>query len=417
MVNVKIVFFTVPYMGHIMPNISLFKELLKRGFSLIIFGSEEQIIPHLQQENVIFKHYPEYIIEAFKIKVNSKLTAEEGADNYYSYYYDEKKLRQREYFLFEIIDRFYKDYYEKVKELNPDIIMYDFNAFFSKKIISKLNIQAVELNCNECEPKDFVKSKNWENFMKSIVFDEVKEAPSFDKVVIVNRKMQRFAKKMLYEYDIDNFQKISFSYLCPELQGEPELVDPDNVYLGFDLPESIKCKKNRSIYISRGTMSDAFGVHSLIQTIQGVQNINNRVIVSLGKNRGAQEIINNIKFKNNVEIKFFVNQIQVLSQADLFVTHGGITGVREALITQTPMIVIPTNFNDYQVGKALEMAGAGILIEKRPLDKNEVEEKVRYMIKYINKYREGVNKLATSLRSCWRSNGVERLISKIEQQL
>ncbi|MCR4944082.1 MAG: hypothetical protein K5986_06430 [Clostridium sp.] len=409
-----IVFFTVPYVGHITPNIPLFEELLKRGFKLIIFGSEEYLKKYLTGNNVVYKPYPEYIYETFKIKVDSELNSEEAAEAYYSYYYDEKLLRERAYLLFKITSRFYEDYYKKIKELNPSVIMYDFNAFFVKKIISKIKVKRVELNCNECEPMDLIKSKNWHSFINDIVLNEVEKAPSPDQIILVNKKIQRFFKKMNYEYDIDSIEKSSFAYVCPELQGEVESVDPEISYLGFDLQKSVDCNKDGSIYISRGTMSDAFGIQTLIKTVQSLENIDNKIVVSLGNNKKAQKVINDIKFRDNVEIKLFTNQIECLSKADLFITHGGITGVRESLISETPMLVIPLNFNDYQVGKALEKANAGILIEKRPLDKDEIEEKIKYMLDNIDEYRKGVTYIANNLKKYWNDNGVEYLIDQLK---
>lgn len=77
------------------------------------------------------------------------------------------------------------------------------------------------------------------------------------------------------------------------------------------------------------------------------------------------------------------------------------------------MVVIPVNFNDYQVGKALEKVHAGILIEKYPLDKNEIEEKVNYMMAHVNEYRDGVNYIAEKLRLRWDEFGVNYLLKEI----
>src|ERR1019366_8543763 len=43
----------------------------------------------------------------------------------------------------------------------------------------------------------------------------------------------------------------------------------------------------------------------------------------------------------NFELREFVPQLQVLSQASLFVTHGGMNSVSEALWHEVPLLVFP----------------------------------------------------------------------------
>jgi|GEM_PF-1960153 len=409
----KIVFFTFPYAGHAVPNMALFQELLKRKVKLIIFGSEIYLKKYLIGDNVVFEPYPQYITDACKINTDSSLTPEEAAVAYYSYYYDEDRSRRREYLMADLTNHFYIDYYEKLKEFNPDSIMYDYNAFFTKKIMSKLKVKCMELNCNTCEPKNLIKSKSWENFISNIVINQVKESPSLDEIITMNRKIHRLYKKILYQYEIDDIEKSYFAYHCPELQDEAELVNTSNIYLGFNLPKASNCEKDGSIYVSRGTMSDTFGVQTLLKTLQSLENIDAKIIASLGNNKAAQAIINEETCPNNIKVMLYTKQLECLAHASIFVTHGGITGVRESLINMTPMVVIPVNFNDYQVGKALEKVHAGILIEKHPLDKNEIEEKVNYMMAHIDEYRDGVNYIAEKLRSSWNKFGVNYLLKEI----
>lgn len=410
----KVVFFTLPFVGHLTPNMHLFQELLKENFQVVIFGSEAYLKKYLIGDNVVFEPYPQYVLNACRINTDLSLTSEEAAVAYYSYYYDEERSRRREYVVAEIVNHFHIDYYEKLKEFNPDVIMYDYNAFFVRKIISKINAKCIELNCNTCEPKKLIKSESWRKFLSDIVIAQVNNPSSPDEIFMVNKKTNRTYKKLLYEYDINDIEKSYYSYHCPELQDEPQLVNRNNTYLGFNLPKVLKNEKDGSIYVSRGTMSDTLSVQTLVKTLQSLKNIDAKIIASLGNNKAAQAMVNGNTCPENVQVMLFTKQLECLANASIFVTHGGITGVREALMNITPMIVIPLNFNDYQVGKALEKAHAGILIEKRPIDKNEIEEKVNYMLVHIDEYRDGVNYIADKLRERWNNFGVNYLLTQIK---
>jgi MGT family glycosyltransferase len=46
----------------------------------------------------------------------------------------------------------------------------------------------------------------------------------------------------------------------------------------------------------------------------------------------------------NLKIESFVDQHAVLAKASAFITHGGMNGVMEAILTETPMLVIPLTF-------------------------------------------------------------------------
>lgn len=410
----RIVFFTLPFAGHATPNIPLFEELSKRKDKILILGSEKYLQEYLDEKNTTFVPYPKYILDVCHMDKNFDLDPEEAAEKYYSAYYDEEKSIGQQYEIFEMNNRFCSDYYDIVKKFDADVVIYDYNAFFVHKIIACLGIKTIELNCNTCEPANIMKSQSFRGFISDIVQSQVDTSLSVDNILIINKKIQRLHKKLFKQYEIKNIEKKYFSYHCPELQDESECINLKNIYLGFNLPETKSCEKDGSIYVSRGTMSDTWGVHTLLKTLQSLGNIDAKIIATLGNNKEAQSIINENTCPSNIEVRLFTDQIKALANASIFVTHGGITGVREALINTTPMIVIPVNFNDYQVGQALENANAGILIKKRPLDKDEIESKVNYMLEHIDEYRRGVEYISEKLRTRWNEFGVKHILSEIK---
>jgi UDP:flavonoid glycosyltransferase YjiC (YdhE family) len=67
-----------------------------------------------------------------------------------------------------------------------------------------------------------------------------------------------------------------------------------------------------------------------------------------------------------------VDQQEVLSRADVFVTHGGSNSFHEALLMKVPMVVVPFFGDQVLVGERVEELGIGIdLAEDNGIDKNK----------------------------------------------
>lgn len=83
-----------------------------------------------------------------------------------------------------------------------------------------------------------------------------------------------------------------------------------------------------------------------------------QVIVSLGDEAAAQEH----GWPEHVQPHAFVDQIGVLQEAQLFVTHGGMNSVSEALSHAVPMIVIPQAVDQHLVARQTANLGAAVVI-------------------------------------------------------
>ena len=100
------------------------------------------------------------------------------------------------------------------------------------------------------------------------------------------------------------------------------------------------------------------------------------------------EHVRNIHFYN------FVDQWKMLANHEIFISHGGLSGVREAILCETPMIVYPSNYHDYQVGLAIERNNIGIMIKDRKLSHGNTCEvknaiyKILSTDRYIKKIKE-----------------------------
>lgn len=87
-----------------------------------------------------------------------------------------------------------------------------------------------------------------------------------------------------------------------------------------------------------------------------------QVIVSLGDAAATQQ--QRWRWPEHVQVHTFVDQIGVLAQAQLFVTHGGMNIVSEALSHAVPMIAIPQAVDQHLVARQTANLGAAVVIER-----------------------------------------------------
>jgi MGT family glycosyltransferase len=84
------------------------------------------------------------------------------------------------------------------------------------------------------------------------------------------------------------------------------------------------------------------------------------VIMSVGQN---VEIDRLGTPPDNVRVSPFVDQLDVLAGASVFVTHGGMNSVSESLCCGVPMVVVPQMSEQRLVGRRVAELGAGLALD------------------------------------------------------
>ncbi|GAB3640258.1 glycosyltransferase [Spirosoma arcticum] len=144
-----------------------------------------------------------------------------------------------------------------------------------------------------------------------------------------------------------------------------------------------KQQGKRVIYCSFGTFFEVASPHlvdflnKLLESLQAIPNT--FLICSVNKYVIKTILFNNRAFDN---VMFFsrVPQLKVLEIADLFITHGGLGGIKESIHYKVPMLVYPLDPYYDQSGNALKVEHHGI-----GLRGNFIYEQVPYMSAKIRK--------------------------------
>jgi MGT family glycosyltransferase len=132
----------------------------------------------------------------------------------------------------------------------------------------------------------------------------------------------------------------------------------------------------RIIYISLGTLfNDNMPFFKLC--FEALSSIDTHVVMSVGKKNAIEDFGT---IPANMSVHNFVPQLAVLRESSLFITHGGMNSVHEALWFGVPMIVVPQASDQLFVARRVESVGAGIRIENNDVSVGSLRTAVETLL-------------------------------------
>ncbi len=111
----------------------------------------------------------------------------------------------------------------------------------------------------------------------------------------------------------------------------------------------------------------------------------------------------------NFLVRNYVPQLEVLGQAQLFITHGGMNSVNEGLLQGVPLVVLPQGADQFAVGDRIADMGAGVRLDYRRLPPTEFRGQVDRIMN--NSAMRGVcREIGKSLQ---RAGGAARAVEEV----
>jgi MGT family glycosyltransferase len=154
-----------------------------------------------------------------------------------------------------------------------------------------------------------------------------------------------------------------------------------------------KEKARPLVYISMGTViNDRPDFYA--KCIEALKNENADVIISCGN---ALDISVLGELPENIKVYPYVDQLDVLSKADAFITHCGMNSVSESLYMATPMILYPQTGEQQAVARRAKEIGAGVMLT------NDSVQGIRSAVLEIlnnNSYAASAKECSDDFRSC-----------------
>jgi MGT family glycosyltransferase len=387
----KIVFFCIPAHGHTNPTLGVVRELVARGHE-VFYYSYEMMREKIQETGAEFIPCDAYDPQ---IHLSKEDSARIGKDLAFS-----TDLIVN--LTLALDDAILKE----MQELKPDVIVADSMAFWGKLIAKKLSIPFVSSTTT------FAFNKYSARVMKQSgpgLFSILKSMPKVQKSIKRLQDKGYPVKSVLEIVTNDNDTK-TIVYTSPEFQPYAETFSENFAFVGPILregKESIEQVEVPTVYISLGTV-DHVHPDFYQNCFKALEQESYRVIVSVGKDTDISALGT---IPPNCQVYQAVDQISVLQNADVFVTHCGMNSVSEALYYGVPLVLFPLSPEQQGVANRVKELQAGILLEDKSA--TGIRKAVKQVLEQPN-WKEGVSVIRETLRKC---GGAMQAADFIEEQI
>ncbi|HFU7086154.1 TPA: macrolide family glycosyltransferase [Bacillus cereus] len=209
---------------------------------------------------------------------------------------------------------------------------------------------------------------------------------------------------------------ITLVYTSRYFQPNSDSFGENNIFIGpsiskrktnVEFPlESLKDKK--VIYISMGTLLE--GLEPFFNTcIDAFSDFDGLVVMAIGDRNNRSKIK---KAPDNFIIASYVPQTEVLSEADIFITHGGMNSVHDAIHFNVPFVIIPHDKDQPMIAQRLTELEAANRLLKEHVNVQTLREAVTDVLSN-EKYKHGIRKLNESFLECGGSKEAITVITSL----
>ncbi|TCP68605.1 nucleotide disphospho-sugar-binding domain-containing protein [Baia soyae] len=339
----KYLFFMMPAFGHMNPTLTVAKELVRRGEEVVFYttddftdgvkkaGAEIQVIDPIFNPINFFEKVDPHGDQSF-LKPPIHLMTQ---------YMDEARLKARELM-------------DQVKSEKADVAIYDPMCVWAKEIIHTLDIPAA-------------------TFYSSFAFH--KEAPTLQKWV--DQYFEPEEQQILHLFT--TAEKLNIVSNPKEFQYDVEFFDHRYAFVGPLISDRHvtsdllldSLSSQPILYISLGTILSNADFYK--NCFEAFGETHWQVILNIGPKTSMEELGS---IPKNFIIRPFVPQLEVLKHTDVFISHGGMNSIMEALWFGVPTVAIPQSTDQPLVAERLTQLGLGESIQPDQVTAEQLRETV-----------------------------------------
>ncbi|MGG7178463.1 nucleotide disphospho-sugar-binding domain-containing protein [Clostridium paraputrificum] len=378
----KYIVFTYPNYSHNKSIANFIKELsFNSNCEVYLFGNDE-FKNIFADSNITFIPYPKGITNSLGNIVDAYNGLHKPTFNNLLEEVNYKGIFNTEYAIKSCL-LYTSALIDTVKEINPDIILRDSCSLYGKFIGDSLSIPVIGYITNLVYTSNLIKTDiikhfsnvlglNLSNFSKDEVMDTYN---SFENSVLDLCKKYKIPKiTPLFTLDPnENFNIIFASQLL-----QPKLLNSSDIEYKISKPaifsymdkELVPEKKEKLIYVSTGSILTP-PISFLNSIICAFKNSQYRVVISFPLAEDSRLTYN---LPNNITIKKFVAQNEILEKACLFITHGGYNSLCESIYHLVPMLVYPLSNDQHLNASLIDNLQIGMDLRKYDLTPKTIKE-------------------------------------------
>ena len=386
----RIVFFCIPAHGHTNPTLGVVRELIARGHQ-VWYYSYEMLREKIEETGAVFVPCDAYDMEQ---QLDPKQSVRVGKDLAFS----TKILVDT---TLALDDKVCAD----MQRLNPDCIVADSMAIWGKAVAMKLGIPFV------CSTTTFAFNQHSAKIMKQSpgeILNMILSAPKIAKDI---KRLQEKGYPVRNVLDLIGSDENAHTivYTSPEFQPCAETFSDKFAFVGPSIRPAVETvEKTRDIlvYLSMGTVNNDM-MPFYRRCISALAEAPYQIILSVGNLVSVEEFGD---LPEHISVFSHVDQIAVLQQADVFVSHCGMNSVSESLHFGVPLVMLPQTAEQKGVAQRVHQLGAGV-----KLNKSDAESLLNGIDTVLCNpgYRERAAKLSEGFRRCSGAKGAADKIMQV----
>lgn len=398
----RIVFMNIPAQGHTNPTLAVVKELVRRG-DTVIYYSFTKFQAAIESTGAEFRSY------------DQELPIDPDSPDPNLVRYATELLETAQLLVPQLLPR--------VVAEKPDAIIHDSLCAWGLIIARSLKLPSIcSISTFAISPRVAVTSFRDAWDFGAMMLESASDLVKFFRIAAALRREYGFAQAVPPEM-YSNFSDRNIIYTSAELQPYSASFPANFRFVGASIeekpPDSDFAQSNfaqsnfplpdapqRCIYISLGTLFNN-NLPFYKMCIEALSGVDARVIMSIGKKIAVQDLGT---LPSNISAYSFVPQLDVLRKSDVFITHGGMNSVHEALWFGVPTVIVPQAADQKFVSKRLDALGAGIRIAKDEVNAERLRNAVEKILTTPS-YKEVSTKLGDTLR---RAGGAQKAADEIQ---
>lgn len=381
----KVLVFNLSGHGHVNPTLAVVQELTARGEEVIYYLTDE--FKHkIQSTGATFRRYE---------RMSQEQCQSLPSDSFPSL----SEVLSRK--LGEGLQVIIPQLLDEVRAEQPDYIIYDSMCLWGKLLTKILQVPAIAFHST------YASNEHFNLFDVFAAHNSQASPPTTDPMVALRSQVEQFCTT----YGIQPFE-LSDLLLHDELlnivsmlrafQPAGDTFDERFVFVGPSISRRAETNdfpldrlgEQPVLYISLGTaFNNWLDFFQMCLTAFGGQPW--QVVMSIGT-KIDQSALGSIP--DNFIVDSYVPQLAVLKQTDVFLTHGGMNSVMEALYYGVPLVAIPQMPEQVITSERVAQLGVGVAIEKTAVTQSTLLSAVA-TVANDPQFREKAQRMQEILRS------------------
>ncbi|MDF9412488.1 glycosyl transferase [Brevibacillus laterosporus] len=394
----RVLYVTIPAEGHVNPTLGLVKQLVDNGEEVVYMCSEEYRT-RLAQTGAQFLAY----------QLDEQIFRELG--------FNPTEIRHplqfTDFMLRGIIEPHIPEILRQVENDSFDYLIFDSLFGWGGEILGKrLGIPTI------CSVTNFAFAGPLSKIIEEIDAGDLDVEALYERLTNTAQSIASACNVAVpaIEDITRQYGQIKIVFTSRDFQPNADKLDNSYIFTGpsitprLDVPsfplERLRAQYDKVVYISMGSILNK-DIEFYKFCFEALQDIPAQFVLASGQGTDMSSLEDRIP--HNFIIEPYVPQLEVLQQADAFITHAGMNSASEALYYNVPLVMIPLSSDQPLVAKQVEEFGAGITLDKSKLTPEALKSA---LLQVLNEsaYKQHAERLGDSLRN---AGGYKEAASRI----